>query len=154
MSHDANELTPLSVVAGGDLELSNGDDAGGAGAEEEVEWGMWKYWVLLILAILLEVAGTTAMKLSDGLTKLIPSVSIYVLYGVSFVLFPLSLKGIQLSTAYAIWSGLGTTVTCIIGFVAFHDSINWIKVGALIAITGGCVVLKFADDIDEEMEGK
>jgi small multidrug resistance pump len=106
----------------------------------------YKYWIYLIVAILLEVAGTTSMKLSDGFTNLIPSLLIYFFYGLSLALFPLSLKGIELSTAYAIWSGLGTTLTCVIGFCYFSDTINLTKITALAAIIGGCAVLKFADD--------
>ena len=93
----------------------------------------------------LEVGGTTAMKLSDGLTKVLPTIMIYVAYGLSFVVFPLALKRIDLSTAYAIWSGIGTMLTCIIGFVYFQDSINWMKIVAIICIIAGCVVLKFAE---------
>ena len=71
------------------------------------------------------------MKLSDGLTKLIPTIMIYVAYVLSFIFFPLALKRIDLSTAYAIWSGLGTTLTCVIGFVYFGDIINLTKILAL-----------------------
>ena len=106
---------------------------------------IYKYWLFLFLAILLEVFGTTAMKLSDGLTKVLPTIMIYVAYGLSFVVFPLALKHIDLSTAYAIWSGVGTMLTCIIGFVYFGDSINWMKIVAIICIIAGCVVLKFAE---------
>ena len=105
----------------------------------------YKYWLFLFLAILLEVFGTTAMKLSDGLTKLLPTIMIYIAYGLSFVAFPLALKRIDLSTAYAIWSGVGTMLTCIIGFVYFDDSINWMKIVAILCIIAGCVVLKFAE---------
>jgi small multidrug resistance pump len=73
------------------------------------------YWFLLVGAIFFEVAGTTMMKLSDGLTQLLPSLGIFLFYAISFILMPLSLKGIELSTAYAIWSGVGTTLTCLIG---------------------------------------
>lgn len=65
--------------------------------------GVYIYWLYLLVAILLEVTGTTSMKLSDGLTKLAPTVLIYVYYGLAFTVFPLSLKRIDLSTAYAIW---------------------------------------------------
>lgn len=105
-------------------------------------------WFLLFVAITFEVAGTTAMKLSNGLTRLLPSIMIYILYGMAFSVFPLSLKRLELSTAYAVWSGVGTTVTAIIGFVWFHDTINWTKIFALVAIVGGCVVLQFADEND------
>ena len=109
-------------------------------------------WLLLVLAILLEVAGTTSMKLSDGFTRLIPSILIYVLYAASFSVFPFALQAIELSTAYAVWSGLGTTVTAIIGFVYFQDTVNKTKIVALVAIIFGCVVLNFADEIDGKVE--
>jgi small multidrug resistance pump len=73
---------------------------------------------------------------------------IYIFYGLAFSVFPLSLKRLELSTAYAVWSGVGTIITAIIGFVWFHDTINWTKILALVAIVGGCVVLQFADDRD------
>lgn len=107
-------------------------------------------WLLLILAILLEVAGTTSMKLSDGFSRAVPSVLIYVFYAASFTVLPFALQAIELSTAYAVWSGLGTTVTAIIGFVYFHDTVNKTKLLALAAIVCGCVVLNFADEIEKE----
>ena len=107
-------------------------------------------WLLLILAILLEVAGTTSMKLSDGFSRVVPSVLIYVFYAASFTVLPFALQAIELSTAYAVWSGLGTTVTAIIGFVYFHDTVNKTKILALVAIVCGCVVLNFADEIEKE----
>ncbi len=119
------------------------DDPGSTRADSD---GGGKYWMYLLVAIFLELAGTTSMKLSDGFTNLIPSILIYVFYGLSFALFPLSLKGIELSTGYAIWSGLGTTLTCVIGFYFFNESVNLTKITALVAIIGGCVVLKFAGD--------
>jgi len=106
---------------------------------------VYKYWLFLLIAILLEVGGTTAMKLSDGLTKVLPTIMIYVSYGLSFVVFPLALKRIDLSTAYAIWSGIGTMLTCLIGFAYFGDTINWMKIVAIICMIAGCVVLKFAE---------
>lgn len=111
-------------------------------------------WLLLILAILLEVAGTTSMKLSDGFSRAVPSVLIYVFYAASFTVLPFALQAIELSTAYAVWSGLGTTVTAIIGFVYFHDTVNKTKLLALAVIVCGCVVLNFADEIEkvEEVE--
>ena len=109
-------------------------------------------WLLLVLAILLEVAGTTSMKLSEGFTHLLPSILIYVLYAASFTVFPFALQAIELSTAYAVWSGLGTTITAIIGFVYFQDTVNKTKIVALVAIIFGCVVLNFADEINGKVE--
>lgn len=107
--------------------------------------GAFKCWSILLFAILLEVAGTTSMKMSDQFTKIIPSVLIYIFYGLSFYAFPLSLKRIDLSTSYAVWSGLGTVLTCLIGFFYFDDTMNPTKIISLMAIIAGCVLLKFAD---------
>ena len=70
--------------------------------DDNDDGSIYKYWLFLFIAILLEVAGTTSMKLSDGLTKVLPTIMIYIAYGLSFVVFPLALKRIDLSTAYAI----------------------------------------------------
>jgi len=105
------------------------------------------YWLLLVGAIFFEVAGTTMMKLSDGLTQLLPSLGIFLFYAISFILMPLSLKGIELSTAYAIWSGVGTTLTCLIGGVYFGDTMNWVKIFAIGLVIIGCMLLQVADSL-------
>lgn len=96
-------------------------------------------WIYLGLAIMLEVAGTTCMKLSDGFSKLVPSVLILIFYGCSLSLFTISLKGINLNIAYAIWSGMGTSLIAIVGVYAFKEtlttlkivSIGWIVIGVI-----------------------
>ena len=80
------------------------------------------YWLLLLVTIIFEVAGTIAMKLSNGLTKLVPSVLIFVFYGICFSVFAIVVKKIHLSIAYAIWSGVGTLLITIIS-VYFLKSI-------------------------------
>jgi len=65
-------------------------------------------WLILIAAIILEVAGTTAMKLSDGFTRPLPSVLLVVFYLFSLAALTLALKRIDVSVAYAIWAGVGT----------------------------------------------
>jgi small multidrug resistance pump len=64
------------------------------------------YWIYLIIAILTEVAGTTALKLSQGLTKIIPAIAMAIFYIVSFIFLAFALKKIEVGTAYAIWSGI------------------------------------------------
>ena len=105
------------------------------------------YWFFLVGAILFEVMGTTMMKLSEGLTNILPSIAIFLFYGCAFLLMPLSLKRIELSTAYAIWSGVGTTLTSIIGFVRFGDTVNPIKIVAIVLVVAGCVMLQVADSL-------
>ncbi|KAL7434681.1 hypothetical protein ACHAXM_004214 [Skeletonema potamos] len=105
------------------------------------------YWLFLAGAIMFEVMGTTMMKLSNGLTNILPSIAIFLFYGCSFILMPLSLKRIELSTAYAIWSGVGTTLTCLIGVLYFDDTINPVKIVAIVFVVVGCAMLQVADSM-------
>lgn len=100
-----------------------------------------QFWIYLLIAILTEVAGTTLMKVSQGLTKVVPAVLMFVLYAVSFVFMALALKKIEVSTAYAIWSGLGTAVIAAIGILAFRESFNFPKIAGLVLIIGGVILL-------------
>jgi len=129
-----------------------GDDAMVIDEEDRPSISIWLAWTLLILAIVLEVIATVCMKLSDGFRNFIPSVLVYVFYGLSFVSFPLALQVIELSTAYAIWSGLGTVLTALIGILCFQDTVNGTKMIALLTIMGGCVAIKYADGLQEAAE--
>jgi small multidrug resistance pump len=99
------------------------------------------FWIYLLIAILTEVVGTTLMKVSQGLTRLIPAVLMFVLYGVSFVFMALALKKIEVSTAYAIWSGLGTALIAAIGIMWFQESFSIPKLVGTVLIIGGVVLL-------------
>lgn len=96
----------------------------------------------LLLAILLEVAGTTSMKLSQGFQKLTPSIFIFVFYFFSFICLTLSLKKLDLSFAYAIWSGLGTLLIAITGVYFFHEPMTFIKGASLLLIIVGVIGLR------------
>ena len=98
--------------------------------------------VYLLLAILFEVAGTTSMKLSYGFTQLIPSICIFVFYSFAFIFLTLSLKRLEVSIAYAIWSGLGTLLIAVIGFVFFKETMSAVKIASLMLIIVGVVGLK------------
>lgn len=102
-------------------------------------------WVLLGLAILLEVAGTTSMKLSDGMQKVFPTVMIFVFYALAFVLMPFVMKKIEMSTVYAIWTGAGTVLVTLIGIAYFSESSNPYKMASIGLIGLGVVGLHLAD---------
>jgi len=99
------------------------------------------FWLYLLIAILTEVAGTSLMKASQGLTRILPSVFMFVLYGISFVFMALALKKIEVGTAYAIWSGLGTALIAMIGIAWFRESITIPKLAGLVLIIAGVVLL-------------
>ncbi len=101
-------------------------------------------WIMLTFAILAEVAGTTCMKLSEGLTKLWPTAAMAIFYAASFSLMALALKKIDVSVAYAIWSALGTTFITIIGIAAFHESAGLPKIIFIAFIVIGVVGLNLS----------
>ena len=99
-------------------------------------------WLFLLIAILSEVAGTICMKLSMGLSKLVPIIAMVILYGVSFG--ALSLKTIDVSVSYAIWSGLGTAVIAVAGYFIFGEPLGGLKVASICLIIAGVVGLNLA----------
>ena len=94
-------------------------------------------WLFLIAAILLEVCGTTSMKVSDGFVHTLPSTLIFVFYGLSMVCLTLAVKTIDISIAYAVWSGLGTAVIAVIGIAWFGEALTAAKLGGLVLIVLG-----------------
>jgi len=98
-------------------------------------------WLLLFLAIGLEVCGTTCMKLSEGFSRLTPSVLIFVFYGLSFALFTFALKHIDVSVAYAVWAGLGVMLMVAVGVVHFHEPVTAVRLVSMLLIVCGVVGL-------------
>ena len=82
------------------------------------------------------------MKLSSGFTHVGPSILIFVFYFLSFCFLTLSLKRLEVSFAYAVWSGLGTLLIAIIGVTFFHEPITSIKVISLGLIISGVIGLR------------
>lgn len=101
-------------------------------------------YLLLTMAILFEVCGTTCMKLSDGLSKMLPSILIAVFYIISFGLFTIALKKIDVGIAYATWSGIGTALIAAIGILYFREPLTAIKVFSLALIVVGVATLNLS----------
>lgn len=101
-------------------------------------------WFYLVIAITTEVAGTVFMKLSDGLTRVIPVILMFVLYAISFAFLALCLKKMDVSVVYAIWSGLGTALITIVGFMVFKEPANALKVASIALIIIGVVGLNLS----------
>ncbi len=103
-----------------------------------------QYWIYLAGAIMLEVAGTTSMKLSNGFSKIVPSLMIFVFYAASFTALTLALKKIDVSTAYAIWSGAGTAIITVIGIAYFREPATILKLLSIVLIILGVVGLNLS----------
>lgn len=101
-------------------------------------------WLYLVLAILLEVSGTTCMKLSEGFTRMAPSILLVVFYTLSFGMLTLALKKFDVSVAYAIWSGVGTALIASIGVLWFKEPATAMKLISLGLIIMGVVGLNLS----------
>ncbi len=100
-----------------------------------------QYWLYLATAIVLEVLGTTSMKLSAGFSKTIPSILMFIFYLASLAVMTLALKKIDVSVAYAVWAGLGTALIATIGIIYFNESAPLLKIISLVLIIAGVVGL-------------
>lgn len=104
-------------------------------------------WFLLSLAIVSEVIGTSALKLSDGFTKLWPSLVVLVGYGLAFYLLSLTLKQIPVGVAYAIWAGAGIALITLIGWVVFKQTLDLAGLLGISLIISGVVVLQLFSNV-------
>lgn len=101
-------------------------------------------WVYLVVAILLEVSGTTSMKLSRGFAEFWPSVAVFGFYSLSIFFLTLAIGRIDISVAYAIWSALGTAVVAAIGICWFGEAVTAWKLTCLAVIVVGVVGLNLS----------
>lgn len=98
--------------------------------------------VLLILAICAEVAGTTALRASDGFTRPIPVALMTVSYVLALYLLALVVRdGFALGAAYAIWSGLGTSLIVIVGWLQFGESLSLGPLLGIAIVIAGTVLI-------------
>jgi len=102
-------------------------------------------WYLLALAILSEVVGTLALKISNGFSILIPSIIVVVGYSTSFWFLALCLKSLNVGTAYAIWAGAGTAVISIAGVFLFKEPMTVTKAVSLVFVILGVFGLHWGE---------
>ena len=105
-------------------------------------------WWVLSIAILFEVGGTTCMRLSEGFTRLTPSLLIFVFYAASFSLNVMVIRVLGLGVVYAVWSGVGTVITSLIGYLYFKEPATALKMASAGLIVLGVVGLHAASRAD------
>ena len=98
-------------------------------------------WILLAIAIAAEIVGTLLLKLSDGFTKLWPSLGVLLGYFTAFALLSQSLKKIDVGITYAIWSGVGIIGAGVGGYFFFNQSLNKITILGMVIIIAGVVIM-------------
>ena len=99
-------------------------------------------WVWLGLAGLLEIGWAIGLKLSAGFTRLWPSVFTVAAMAASIGLLGLALKTLPVSTAYAVWTGIGAVGTAAIGILVLGEAATAMKLGGIAMIAGGIILLK------------
>lgn len=100
--------------------------------------------LLLSLAIVTEVAGTVALRYSEGFTRLLPSAAVVLGYGASFWLLALVLRELSVGTTYAVWSAAGTALIAVFGMFALGEPATALKLASLALIIIGVVGLNLA----------
>lgn len=100
------------------------------------------HWLYLALAIVAEVGATSALKAAAGFTRPLPSLLVVLGYGIAFYCLSLSLKVVPVGVAYAIWSGVGTALVAVIGWVLFGQTLDLAALIGLALIVAGVAVMQ------------
>jgi len=101
-------------------------------------------WALLVLAGLFEIGFASTLKLTDGFTKLWPTLIFTVCIVLSFLLLNKALKDIPIGTAYAVWTGIGAAGTAIIGILVYKEPATALRLFFIATLIGSIIGLKLA----------
>lgn len=101
-------------------------------------------WGFLFLAGLLEIGWAVGLKYTDGFTRLWPTVGTVAALAGSMALLAVAVRTLPLGTAYAVWTGIGTVGTAILGMVLFHEPATALRMTCIAMIVAGIVGLKLA----------
>jgi len=99
-------------------------------------------WIALFFAGLFEIGWAIGLKYTEGFTRLVPSLATLAAMGVSIGLLALALKTLPLGTAYAVWTGIGTVGTALLGIALFGEPSDALRLGCIALIVVGIVGLK------------
>ncbi len=99
-------------------------------------------WTYLLIAGLFEIGFTTSLKLSEGFTRLVPSLCFLAFAFVSFYLLTKAMQTIPLGTSYAIWTGIGAFGTALVGIIWFSEPANFLRLLFLFILIASIVGLK------------
>jgi len=103
-------------------------------------------WVYMVGAIVFEVCGTTCMKLSEGFHHIVPAALMIPFYILCFGCLTLAIRKIDVSVAYAVWAGVGTTLITLVGILWFRDPATLMKIIAIGLIVIGVVGLNLQSE--------
>ena len=98
-------------------------------------------WIFLLIAVSAEVAATSALKASEGFTRLAPSAAVVVGYGVAFYFLALTLDKIPVGIAYALWSGIGIVLISAVGWFYLDQKLDLPAIFGIGLIIAGVAVI-------------
>ena len=98
-------------------------------------------WILLLLAISAEVIGTYFLRLSEGMTRPLPTLLVFGAYAIAMALLSRVVLSIPLGLTYALWSGIGTVVIVLVGRFAYSQLLNPTQLIGIGLITAGVVLV-------------
>lgn len=101
-------------------------------------------WVILIIAGLLEVVWAYCMKVSDGFTKLTPSILTIIFMIASFALLSSAMKSLPLGTAYTVWTGIGAIGSFLVGIFFLNEPASAMRMLAAVLIISGLILMKLS----------
>lgn len=104
------------------------------------------HWIILGISIVAEVIATSALKASEGFTRLVPSIVVVVGYSVAFYLLSQALSRIPLGIAYAIWSGAGIVLVSIVGYLRFGEKLDVAALAGIGLIIAGVLVINLISE--------
>jgi small multidrug resistance pump len=99
------------------------------------------HWLALSIAIVAEVVATTALKSTEGFTRLWPSLLVVVGYGAAFYFMTVSLRVLPLGIMYAIWAGAGIVLVALLGWVMYRQALDIPAIIGIALIISGVVVI-------------
>lgn len=99
-------------------------------------------WFLLLLAGLAEIGWAVGLKYTEGFSRLWPSLFTAISMLVSVLLLGLAVRRLPLGTAYAVWTGIGTAGTVILGIALFGEDAGLLRIGCVVLILAGITGLK------------
>ena len=98
-------------------------------------------YIILMLAVLAETIGTTALQASQQFSRPLPSVIVVIAYGAAFYLLAIALKSFPVGIAYAMWSGMGIVFIAIIGFAVFGQRLDMAAILGIALIMAGILII-------------
>ncbi|ENW02496.1 DMT family transporter [Acinetobacter beijerinckii] len=103
-------------------------------------------WAILIVAGIFEIIWAYSMKMSEGFTKLTPSIVTIVFMILSVVLLSISMRSLPLGTAYTVWTGIGAIGSFVVGILILNEPMTAMRMIAAVLIVSGLVLMKLSSN--------